>query len=77
MKKCSKWILVTIVLLILFNLLPFISHAQPGPIGNIDPEGDVDAPFDGGIVLLIAAGIGYGIIKAKLDTKKKAITPFI
>ena len=71
MKKCSKWILVSVVLLILLNLLPFISHAQPGPIGNIDPAGDVDAPFDGGIVLLIAAGISYGIIKANLSNKKK------
>jgi len=50
---------ITIAFIIL--LLPFLAHAQAP-----DPGGDVDAvPIDGGISLLVAAGVGYGIKKIK------------
>lgn len=43
---------LTIVFLLLF--VPTLLFAQ----------GDVDAPIDGGLSLLIAAGVGYGVKKA-------------
>ena len=54
------------VLFIALSVLPCIVQAQP------EPEFDVDAPIDGGISLLIAAGIGYGVKKARDNRKKKA-----
>ena len=65
MKKYSKWLLVLSVLFILLFVLPGIVKAQPG--GSPDP----DAPIDGGISLLVAAGIGYGVKKARDNRKKK------
>ena len=64
MKRYAKFIVVTAVLVIIFNIVPKIAHAQ------VDPGQDPDAPIDGGVSLLVAAGIGYGIKKVK-DNKKK------
>lgn len=36
-----------------------------------DPGGDPGAPIDGGLSLLLAAGAGYGIKRAKLNKKSK------
>lgn len=66
MKKYSKWFLMCSLLFIALCVLPCIVQAQP------DPGGDVDAPIDGGISLLIAAGIGYGVKKAR-DNRKKNV----
>lgn len=38
--------------------------------GPDDPPGDPSAPIDGGISLLVAAGVGYGV--KKMRDKKKA-----
>lgn len=53
------------LLFILLNALPTIVLAQPD-----SDLPDPDAPIDGGISLLVAAGIGYGIKKAR-DNRKK------
>ncbi|MCW3110898.1 MAG: hypothetical protein JWQ09_5404 [Segetibacter sp.] len=50
--------------------LPGLLKAQP-PIDN-DDVADNPVPFDGGISLLVAAAIGYGLKKA--NNKKKADT---
>lgn len=50
--------------------LPLVSLAQPDGWG--DWNGDTAAPIDGGISLLIAGGIGYGI--KKLNERKKKTT---
>ena len=47
-------------------LLPMISLAQA-----VLPEDTLDTPIDGGVSLLIAAGVGYGIKKVR-DERKKA-----
>jgi hypothetical protein len=47
-------------------VLPILATAQ-GPAFD---EQVLDVPFDGGVSLLVAAGIGYGIKKAR--EKKKA-----
>lgn len=57
------------VLFISLNLLPNILKATPGDTGVTDP----DAPIDGGVGLLVAAGIGYGYKKFRENNKKKSI----
>lgn len=54
------------LLVISLSLLPDLAIAQPG-----DPGDDPDAPIDGGVSLLVAAGVGYGIKKVK-DSRKSA-----
>jgi hypothetical protein len=59
-----------IIIACAFIVLPSVMLAQvpggPGP----DPDTGEAVPFDGGISLLIAAGIGIGAKKA-YDRKKK------
>ena len=54
---------VLVMLAILF--LPSILHAQPG----FDDEVN-DVPIDGGLSLLVAAGVGYGAKKLREKRKK-------
>lgn len=63
----SKYIKhATPVLLMLVVLaLPALAHAQDGTPG--DPDA---APIDGGLSLLVAAGIGYGAKKIR-DKRKE------
>jgi len=70
MKKIRKQALLLSVLFILFAFMPSIINAQTTPG---DPGGDVDAPIDGGLSLLVAAGIGYGVKKVRDNKKKKAL----
>lgn len=65
MKEKLKWVLISVVFFISFSLLPHEAKSQP------DPGGDVDAPIDGGLGLLVAAGVGYGIKKWRDDRQKK------
>jgi hypothetical protein len=66
--KYQKIIPVLVTLLVL--MLPSILHAQGGP----DPGGDPDAavPIDGGLSLLLAAGVGY-VAKKGYDKRKKEL----
>ena len=47
------------ILLVCF-LVPCLLHAQPGFGDDVD-----DVPIDGGLSLLVAAGVGYGVKKVK------------
>ena len=49
--------------------MPFVVSAQPGNPGP-DPDPGTAVPFDGGVSLLVAAGIGYACKKA-YDKRKK------
>ena len=62
MKKFFINILPTMLVLILLTC-PSLVFAQPGFGDDVD-----DVPIDGGLSLLIAAGVGYG---AKKLRKKK------
>ena len=62
MKK--QYILPLLVMLIMIGL-PALLHAQPGFGDDTD-----DVPIDGGLSLLVAAGVGYGVKKMKQRTKK-------
>ena len=69
MKKNRKWLLVLSVLFVALTVLPGTIQAQPNVVDETDP----DAPIDGGVGLLVAAGIGYGIKKVR-DNKTKKTT---
>ncbi len=61
----KKHILITILSVALFLLSTPTLFAQP------DFDDDIqDTPIDGGIGLLVAAGIGYGITKLKKKKEK-------
>ena len=66
MKNSWKMLILPALVFAFFALLPQICNAQLG-----DPAGDPDAPIDGGVGVLIAAGVGYGIKKYKDANKKK------
>lgn len=51
---------IQLVVLATFFLLPSLLQAQPGFGDDVD-----DVPVDGGLSLLVAAGVGYGVKKIK------------
>jgi hypothetical protein len=54
------------IILVLLFILPTLVHAQPGFGDDVD-----DVPVDGGLSLLLAAGVGYGARKlSKQKTSK-------
>lgn len=65
MKTIKLILLAGIVLMIGCQ---FAMAQDPGP----DPGGDPDAPIDGGIALLVAAGAIYGARKIKNMNESKA-----
>jgi len=68
MRKCFVRYGVSIVLILLFTVVPFLIFAQIGDPGAVGPDPDV--PIDGGLSILIAAGVGYGIKKLRDERKK-------
>lgn len=62
LKNIKNSILILCLLIIILTI-PTIVNAQ------IDPGGDPDAPIDGGLGILLLAGIGYGVKKLR-DNKK-------
>ena len=59
MKRSTLYQLVFIAICM---VVPMLAHAQPDP-----PN---DTPIDGGLSLLLAAGVGYGVKKYR-DRKKE------
>jgi len=58
----NRSIKIVLPLIILFTVTFISAHAQ----GPVDPGTDPDnAPVDGGISLLVAGGLGYGIKKMR------------
>lgn len=55
-------LLFTLLVIVTFICLPSFLHAQRGPGGDPDATG---IPFDGGLTLILAAGAGYAIKKAR------------
>lgn len=66
--KISTSQLITFGLLAILFMLPALSHAQPGFGDDTD-----DVPIDGGLSLLVAAGVGYGAKKLKERRETKAV----
>ena len=70
MKKQTQIIQILVILLVL--LIPMLLMAQP--VGNPYGTGGGDpdaAPIDGGLSLLVAAGVGYGAKKLKERRQKR------
>lgn len=69
MKPFLRAIVFSGLLAVSLNLVPQYCNAQIG-----DPGEDPDAPIDGGVGLLLAAGVGYGIKKYRDSNKKNEST---
>lgn len=62
----SKLLLLPILMFFIFTVLPKITLAQSGFDNNGSDTGAVDVvdvPLDGGTVILIAAGVLFGVYK--------------
>ncbi len=67
MKYITGSVFIATVLFVLLSVVPVWGYAQLGDPGE-DPDAQV--PIDDGVVLLIAAGVGYGLKKAMGNRKK-------
>jgi hypothetical protein len=56
---------IQIAILVCLFLVPSLLHAQPGFGDDVD-----DVPIDGGLSLLLAAGLGYGVKKMRKAKQK-------
>ena len=67
-----KHFITALLLIITINFAPAIVRAQTGSGGldGEDPDAPTNVPFDGGVSLLVAAGVAYGL-KKKHDSKKE------
>jgi hypothetical protein len=65
-KNQAKRIIFTGLVVLVLGMLPFVGKAQVP-----DPAVDPDTPIDGGVTLLVAAGIGYGFKKYKDGQREK------
>lgn len=62
----KRTFLVALALICLYLILPNMANALPPDPGN-DP--DTGVPLDGGLSILLAAGVGYAVKKIR-DTRK-------
>jgi hypothetical protein len=58
--KFNKTQIITLSIMLLILVFPTLSHAQPGFGDDTN-----DVPVDGGLSLLVAAGVGYGAKKLR------------
>ena len=63
--KPIKALYLAILSMVLCTVIPAIVHAQPGFGDDVS-----DVPLDGGLSLLVAAGVGYGAKKIR-DKRKR------
>ena len=64
----GRYIKPIFCLLVLLLATTLVAHADSGVP---DPGGDPNAPIDGGLSLLVAAGVGYGAKKLKQKRTKE------
>ena len=55
--------IISFILLLVVMVLPMLAMADDG--GTPDDGSELDTPIDGGLSLLVAAGVGYGAKKMK------------
>lgn len=73
MKQLSK-LSIAVAILFMICLAPSISFAQALNPGDPCTDPDEYCPIDGGVVALLAAGVGYGIKKVR-DSRQKSVDP--
>ncbi len=76
MKRICRHIILFSFLMIICISLPSVTQAQLGdpgcdPLCNCRADGSI-CPIDNGLVLLLATGIGYGLLKFRSSYKKGA-----
>ncbi len=68
-------LLPRLLLIIIVMVLPLMGISQdppgPGDTGGGNPDDAGSVPIDGGLSLVIAAGVGYGAKKIREHNKKK------
>ncbi len=70
----SKLLLLPILMFLIFTVVPKITFAQAGFDNNGSDTGGVDVvdvPLDGGTVILIAAGVLFGVYKLYRTTQNR------
>ncbi|MBC7887717.1 MAG: hypothetical protein H7Z13_07490 [Ferruginibacter sp.] len=71
MKQYSRSIIFTALMVLAFCFVPDMARAigppDPCDSGPCDP----DTPIDGGVSVLVAAGVVYGLKKIRDERKKK------
>ena len=67
MKYFTSSVFFAAILIGMLSVLPVCGYAQLGDPGE-DPDAQI--PVDDGVILLIAAGVGYGLKKA-IENRKK------
>ena len=65
MKQINNRVKLIMLVMFISLVVPTVVFCQPPPVSN-----DVDAPLDGGISLLVAAGVIAGAKKVR-DARKK------
>jgi hypothetical protein len=71
MKKISK-LVYTALFIFMLSLVPETNiFAQTEDLDDLN-NGGSDTPIDGGLSLLLAAGVGYGVKKVRDSRKKNA-----
>ena len=72
--------LFTLLMIVLVLALPMLGNTQPAPGGgggggvvggNPDSTTGGSVPIDGGLSLVLAAGVGYGVKKIRDYNKKR------
>jgi hypothetical protein len=61
----NRFYLISACIMIVSTLVPFFAMAQT------DPGCGPDCPIDGGLSVLLAAGVGYGVKKYRDGRKKE------
>lgn len=61
----------TMLVMLLSTLPSFAQDSDPDGFGDFTGDNEPEAPIDGGVSLLLAAGIGYGIKKLNDRRKQK------
>jgi|GEM_PF-1868442 len=72
--KNVRVLLLPVIFLFVCTAMPIISLAQAGFDGSTPDGGDVpDTPINGGVVLLVAAGIVFGVYALYKSHRKTQI----
>ncbi|MCY7421435.1 MAG: hypothetical protein LH478_06785, partial [Chitinophagaceae bacterium] len=62
----KKKIVLPVLVILIALLAPVVVMATPGDLPGVN-----DVPLDGGLSVLLAAGVGYGIKKVRDGRKEK------